>query len=110
MNVPSRTRRSPRLSDLPRFRRRAGFTLCFSGALASLSVTAWAQAETAAPPVAASSPAPAGASPEAPTVQLAPVVVVGTTPLLGIGTPLSQVPANVQTVRSKDIESSTAAR
>ena len=32
------------------------------------------------------------------------VVVVGTTPLLGIGTPLAQVPANVQTVRAQDIE------
>jgi iron complex outermembrane receptor protein len=104
MNVPSRTRRPPRLSDLPRFRRRAGFTLCFSGALAGLPATAWAQAETTAPPVAASSPAAAGASPGAPTVQLAPIVVVGTTPLLGIGTPLSQVPANVQTVRAQDIE------
>ncbi|WP_321962314.1 TonB-dependent receptor [Paraburkholderia sp. J7] len=31
------------------------------------------------------------------------VVVVGTTPLLGIGTPLAKVPANVQTVSAQDI-------
>ena len=104
MNMPSRVRRTPRLSDLPRLRRRAGLTLCFGSALASLSVTAWAQAETAAPAVAASSAAPAGASPGPAAVKLAPIVVVGTTPLLGIGTPLPQVPANVQTVRAQDIE------
>ena len=37
-------------------------------------------------------------------MKLAPIVVVGTTPLLGIGTPLSQVPANVQTVHAQDLE------
>ncbi|MFM0043346.1 TonB-dependent receptor [Paraburkholderia sediminicola] len=104
MSMPSRARRTPRLPDLPRFRRRAGLTLCFGGALASLSVAAWAQAETAAPAVAASSTAPAAASPAADVVKLAPIVVVGTTPLLGIGTPLSQVPANVQTVHAQDLE------
>lgn len=31
------------------------------------------------------------------------VMVVGTTPLLGIGTPLAEVPANVQTVNAQDI-------
>ena len=104
MSTPYRTRRTRHLPDLPRFRRRAGLTLCFGSALASLSVTVWAQAETAAPPVAASAAAPAGAAPDAGAVQLAPIVVVGTTPLLGLGTPLSQVPANVQTLRAQDIE------
>ena len=36
---------------------------------------------------------------EAPTVE-----VIGTTPVLGIGVPISQVPANVQAVTGKDIE------
>jgi iron complex outermembrane recepter protein len=39
-----------------------------------------------------------------PTIKLAPIVVVGTTPLLGIGTPLSKVPANVQTISGASIE------
>ncbi|WP_240702317.1 TonB-dependent receptor [Trinickia terrae] len=43
------------------------------------------------------------ASENAPTT-LAPIVVIGTTPLLGIGTPLSLVPANVQTVRAQDLQ------
>ncbi|AOI77161.1 TonB-dependent receptor [Burkholderia sp. NRF60-BP8] len=38
------------------------------------------------------------------TVVLPAVVVVGTTPLLGIGMPLSKVPANVQTVRAAEID------
>ncbi|WP_426916524.1 TonB-dependent receptor plug domain-containing protein, partial [Staphylococcus arlettae] len=38
------------------------------------------------------------------TTALAPIVVVGTTPLLGIGTPLSLVPANVQTVTAQDLQ------
>lgn len=37
------------------------------------------------------------------TTTLAPIVVVGTTPLLGIGTPLSLVPANVQTIHGREI-------
>jgi hypothetical protein len=36
-------------------------------------------------------------------ITLATVTVIGTTPLLGVGTPLPQVPANVQTVRSADL-------
>ncbi len=104
MNMPLSAHRASRLPDLPRLRRRAGLTLCFGSALASLSVPVWAQGETATPAAAASSAVPAGASPDADTVKLAPIVVVGTTPLLGIGTPLSQVPANVQTVHAQDLE------
>lgn len=37
-------------------------------------------------------------------VALSPTIVIGTTPLLGIGTPLSQVPANVQTIQAKSFE------
>ncbi|KWB37465.1 TonB-dependent receptor [Burkholderia cepacia] len=42
--------------------------------------------------------------PQAPAVTLPTVVVVGTTPLLGIGTPLQKVPANVQTVRATELD------
>jgi iron complex outermembrane receptor protein len=69
--------------------KRAGLTVCFGGALASACAAAWAQTE------------PAGVTG---ITALAPVVVIGTTPLLGIGTPLSQVPANIQTVYAKDLE------
>jgi len=105
----------PRLRRAPFFKRRARLTLCFGSALASLSAAAWAQ--QAAPAVAASpassaSPAalaspgaaPAGSTAPVATTTLAPIIVVGTTPLLGIGTPLAQVPANVQTVHAADIE------
>lgn len=68
--------------------------LCFGSALAGLSATTWAQ-EAAAPPAPAS---------DARLIQLAPIVVVGTTPLLGIGTPLEKVPANVQTIKGSAIE------
>src|SRR5690606_13657474 len=35
------------------------------------------------------------------TVELAPVEVIGTTPLPGIGLPTEQIPANVQTVKGR---------
>jgi outer membrane receptor protein involved in Fe transport len=100
MNIPSRVRRSNTVLNL---RRRAGLTLGFGSALASISVGAWADGQPAAG-ISASGTAEVvetGADGEATT--LAPVVVVGTTPLLGIGTPLAQVPANVQTVHAQDI-------
>jgi outer membrane receptor protein involved in Fe transport len=68
--------------------RRAGVTLCVGGMLGGWLTSACAQVE------------PTG-NIDAP--MLAPIVVVGTTPLLGIGTPLSRVPANVQTIRGDDI-------
>ncbi|MDN7444196.1 TonB-dependent receptor [Burkholderia cepacia] len=52
-------------------------------------------------------PAAVAVAPEAsqaPAVTLPTVVVVGTTPLLGIGTPLQKVPANVQTVRAAELD------
>lgn len=92
-----------------RWRQRASLTLCFGSALASLSATAWAQnaPTAAAAATAASTPAAsAETQPAQPTAEttLAPIIVVGTTPLLGIGTPLSKVPANVQTVHANDLE------
>ena len=100
MSTPSRQRNTAPLPDLVRihrFRRRAGFTLCLGGALASLSTGAWAQSAT-------SSVAPSGSNADTGSIELAPIVVVGTTPLLGIGTPLAQVPLNVQTVRARDLD------
>ncbi|MFM0217974.1 MULTISPECIES: TonB-dependent receptor [Paraburkholderia] len=102
MNITSRVRRP---NTVLKLRRRAGLTLGFGSALASISVGAWADGQPAAE-VSASAAASAevvetGADGQ--TTTLAPVVVVGTTPLLGIGTPLAQVPANVQTVHAQDI-------
>ncbi|MFC5431102.1 TonB-dependent receptor [Paraburkholderia denitrificans] len=92
----------------PRFRRRAGLTLVFGSALAGAPAVVFAQAT--APDAASTVPAASATDSAAtaptqnePVHQLAPIVVVGTTPLLGIGTPLTQVPANVQTVRGSDI-------
>ncbi|CAM2171375.1 iron complex outermembrane recepter protein [Burkholderia latens] len=68
--------------------RRASVTLCVGGMLGGWAAPASSQA----------TPADDVAAP-----MLAPIVVVGTTPLLGIGTPLSRVPANVQTVRGGDV-------
>jgi outer membrane receptor protein involved in Fe transport len=76
------------------FKPRALFRLCFGSALASLTATAWAQAE----------PAQAASATEAAATELPSIIVVGTTPLLGIGTPLEKVPANVQTIRGREIE------
>jgi len=71
------------------FRRRV-LVVCVGSAVACLAVRAHAQAD--------------GTQEKRHETVLAPVVVIGTTPLMGIGTPLTQVPANVQTVRAPDIE------
>lgn len=52
----------------------------------------------------ASAPAAGASSSSIAETTLAPIIVVGTTPLLGIGTPLTQVPANVQTVHARDLD------
>jgi len=49
-----------------------------------------------------------GAQDARPVAQLPSVEVVGTTPLPGIGTPLNQVPGNIQTIKSKDVGSQRA--
>jgi outer membrane receptor protein involved in Fe transport len=74
------------------FRRRV-LAVCIGSAVACLAVRAYAQTDQKE----------GGASDSAEAL-LAPVVVVGTTPLMGVGTPLSQVLANVQTVRAPEIE------
>lgn len=72
----------------PRYRRRVCVALCCGTVLAGASLDVAAQA----------TPAAADADTLLPTI-----VVIGTTPLLGIGTPLTQVPANVQTIRASEI-------
>ncbi|AIO71187.1 TonB-dependent receptor [Burkholderia multivorans] len=68
---------------------RARIALCCGGAFGGLLI-AW--------------PAHAAPDDSRDATTLAPIVVVGTTPLLGLGTPLSRVPSNVQTVRSAEQE------
>ncbi|CAJ0775989.1 Vitamin B12 transporter BtuB [Ralstonia condita] len=70
--------------------RHAALRLCSASALACGPALAMAQA---APPV------------TDPLLTLATTTVIGTTPLLGVGTPLSQVSANVQTLRGSDLRS-----
>src|ERR1700758_648650 len=72
-----------------------GASLALGALCACASTLAIAQAQSAADKNAASEA-------QSPAV-LPAVVVVGTTPLLGIGTPLAKVPANVQTVNAQDI-------
>jgi iron complex outermembrane recepter protein len=73
-------------------RRGEVLALFLGGTLASLPVGVFAQ--VSAPSVQAGN----GAN------VLAPITVIGTTPLLGLGTPLAQVPANVQTVHANDLD------
>src|ERR1700693_2068623 len=57
----------------------------------------------AAPPVAAAADADAPANPAA-AQELQQVVVIGNAPLPGLGLPLNQIPANVQTADSNDMQ------
>ena len=68
------------MNGTPKSYRRYGIHACLGGTLAGLQAAVCAQ-----------------------TVTLPPVEVVGTTPLVGIGTALRDVPANVQTVHSQDL-------
>ena len=52
--------------------------------------------------------APAGVVLAQPMQQIAPVVIIGTTPLPGLGVPADRVPANVQTASGAEIERSGA--
>jgi len=83
----------PRQSAIAhRFKPRAGLKLVFGSAFASITAGAWAQAASAPP-----------------NTELPTIVVVGTTPLLGVGTPLEKVPANVQTIKGNEIEAQHSA-
>ncbi|WP_334011973.1 TonB-dependent receptor [Burkholderia cepacia] len=77
------------------------FGLSTGGARAQQPADGTAATGGAVPPAAV---AVAQEVPQAPAVTLPTVVVVGTTPLLGIGTPLQKVPANVQTVRAAELD------
>ncbi|TAL96504.1 MAG: TonB-dependent receptor [Paraburkholderia sp.] len=84
------------------FKPRAALRLCFGSALAGVSVVAAAQDASSAP--AAPAPAIAASATQAAVQELPPIIVIGTTPLVGVGTPLERVPANVQTIRGRDID------
>ncbi|SPB18475.1 TonB-dependent receptor [Caballeronia novacaledonica] len=89
------------------FKPRAGLRLVFGSAFASMTVAAWAQtppADTAEAPAAASAAAPVVEAAAPPNAELPTIIVVGTTPLVGVGTPLEKVPANVQTIKGSEIE------
>jgi outer membrane receptor protein involved in Fe transport len=75
-----------------------------SGVQAQSGGAAMAQADAAAPASAASRASTPSPTPAPAVTELPPIEVVGTAPLLGIGTPLAQVPANVQTFHARDIE------
>lgn len=85
-------------------KRRARLARCLAtSALAGLSPLAAAQTSSAGalPVIAASN----GITVSAVSTTLEPVVVIGTTPLVGIGLPLSQVAANVQAVKARQLDS-----
>ncbi|SEA31232.1 TonB-dependent receptor [Paraburkholderia sartisoli] len=84
------------------FKPRAALRLCFGGALAGVSVVAAAQDASSVP--AAPATAIAASATQAAVQELPPIIVIGTTPLVGVGTPLERVPANVQTIRGRDID------
>jgi iron complex outermembrane receptor protein len=87
-------------------RTRVRVSAYLGGVLINLSAAAWAQTEPAA---GGGAPAPAQApgqpaAAQLPETTLAPIVVIGTTPLVGLGTPLALVPANVQTITAQALE------
>src|SRR5581483_5887310 len=93
--------------------RQVALILCLLGAAAGARSQVAPQrslAEPAAPPP-ASQPAPPTPGPNSTSAPVNPaealemptVVVIGTTPLPGLGTPIQDVPANVQVYRSTDI-------
>lgn len=91
-----------RISRRPRLGRRTGISLAITGALAGGPVAVLAQPTPGATPVPSTTSTTSASSKD--STVLAPIVVIGTTPLLGIGTPLALVPANVQTIRGREIE------
>src|SRR5690349_8155460 len=97
---PSR-RKSRRARLHPR--KRALQLVCGS-ALASLCAAAWSQ--EAAPPPADTPPADVQQTAQNTTqeAEMPSILVIGTTPLIGIGTAIELVPANVQTIRGREID------
>ncbi|RDU98549.1 TonB-dependent receptor [Trinickia dinghuensis] len=84
--------------------RRTRLAGCFAAsALAGLAPFASAQTGPARALPVAAAPSPAASDGATYSATLQPVVVVGTTPLVGIGLPLSQVAANVQVVHGHEL-------
>jgi outer membrane receptor protein involved in Fe transport len=78
--------------------------LVFGGAFASITVAAWAQTPPSTDAAEAPPAASATQAQTPPNTELPSIIVVGTTPLVGVGTPLEKVPANVQTIKGTEIE------
>ncbi|MBN3758211.1 TonB-dependent receptor [Paraburkholderia sp. Tr-20389] len=79
--------------------RKGAFQLVFSSALASLCTAAWSQ-DAATPSAEVQQTAQNSTEP----AEMPSIVVIGTTPLVGIGTAIELVPANVQTIRGREID------
>ncbi|MEM5368557.1 TonB-dependent receptor [Paraburkholderia azotifigens] len=79
--------------------RNGAFQLVFSSALASLCAAAWSQEAPSSPAEVQQTAQNTTGQAEMPTI-----VVIGTTPLVGIGTAIELVPANVQTIRGREID------
>ncbi|KXV12689.1 TonB-dependent receptor [Caballeronia megalochromosomata] len=86
------------------FKPRAGLRLIFGSACASITVAAWAQTPPSTDAAEAPPAASATQAQTPPNTELPSIIVVGTTPLVGVGTPLEKVPANVQTIKGTEIE------
>ncbi|CAB3810687.1 TonB-dependent receptor [Paraburkholderia fynbosensis] len=99
--------------SLQELKPRVALRLSVAAVLAALAAGASAQTESVPATQTESSPESTAEKPSQQTtqngppsqqaVQLPDIVVVGTTPLVGVGTPLQLVPANVQTIRGRDL-------
>ncbi|MBN3767322.1 TonB-dependent receptor [Burkholderia sp. Ac-20365] len=84
--------------------RKGAFKLVFSSALASLCAAAWAQDATTPPEATPSADVQQTAQNTTQEAEMPSILVIGTTPLIGIGTAIELVPANVQTIRGREID------
>lgn len=84
--------------------REGAFKLVFSSALASLCAAAWAQDATTLPATIPPADVQQTAQNTTQEAEMPSILVIGTTPLIGIGTAIELVPANVQTIRGREID------
>jgi outer membrane receptor protein involved in Fe transport len=78
---------------------------CIAAGLAGCALAAWAATPLGAAEAAGTAPS-AGAAPGNPATaeELPQVVVIANTPLLGLGLPVNQIPSNVQTADSNEMQ------
>ncbi|MHB9837892.1 TonB-dependent receptor [Paraburkholderia terrae] len=99
--MKSSRRKSRRVRLHPRKR---AFQLVFSSALASLCATAWSQEAATSPTDTQPVDVQQTAQNTTQEAEMPSILVIGTTPLIGIGTAIELVPANVQTIRGREID------